>query len=679
MSSWFDKGRPALFDALTTICNEIDRDLLAELRDRDVRVDKLSRKDEGNASITSTVVPAAGPGIRMTGRLLNAAPVTNHQFPSTTRSEPPRAEASETTEKDWKLEYSNLSMRFNALSENFKKAKAALERRKEERDKWIRHADLLQSKIAAAEREHGIQILDRNHAPAPAARSFSAENMDNQSDAGASFVSVEQAEQAVAQPLPAVPGQNPIDAHEGIAMSGRIREDAEQTLPPLRDSVDDLPIIKSEPSSDTPVVVSTRQVRKRKRSDAGSVGNPKVKTESSGGSSPCLSSDPNFQLQESPDLGGELGRMSTPRKPKIWEDPQSFNGAANAISVVTPVPFVVKPLPQTSRDARFSSALTPISVNTRIAKSGGDKPAAQRRMRDLMKGIACLAEDGSIPAKGMMTPKSAAPATGNLGMSNSRLDRLLNNAEPEEAVSPLAANPRRANLVREALGVPGRRELPFEKRAAASGPRASKDTPKKGGSEPVARSSKSKTSSDKNPDVLSGLRSKPLSELRLDDFKVNPAVNNGHDFAFSEVVRDKDERACLPGCVDMHCCGPQFRALARSQRPTSPLNDAQRREEQELLEKYLGDSTHKLHSMGKQERTALWIEAKTKELADKYGRHRHRFSRMQSPPGFWDADFPSTQELERERLEAANRERATIEQRYKEAMRPGGRWLFRDE
>jgi len=52
---------------------------------------------------------------------------------------------------------------------------------------------------------------------------------------------------------------------------------------------------------------------------------------------------------------------------------------------------------------------------------------------------------------------------------------------------------------------------------------------------------------------------------------------------------------------------------------------------------------------------------------------------MRSPPGFWNADFPSTQEMEAEREEAAKREKQTVQDRYREAMRPGGRWLFRDE
>jgi hypothetical protein len=83
--------------------------------------------------------------------------------------------------------------------------------------------------------------------------------------------------------------------------------------------------------------------------------------------------------------------------------------------------------------------------------------------------------------------------------------------------------------------------------------------------------------------------------------------------------------------------------------------------------------------MSKEERAEIWVEAKTRELANKYGKHRHRFSRMRSPPGFWNADFPSTQELDADRAEAGKRENELIQDRYREAMRSGGRWLFRDE
>jgi hypothetical protein len=98
-----------------------------------------------------------------------------------------------------------------------------------------------------------------------------------------------------------------------------------------------------------------------------------------------------------------------------------------------------------------------------------------------------------------------------------------------------------------------------------------------------------------------------------------------------------------------------------------------------LLEDYLGDQAYRLGTMNRLEREEVWLEAKTRELANKHGRHRHRFSRRQSPPGFWNADFPSTQEMQMDREEADKREKRLVEERWREAMRNDGRWMFRDE
>lgn len=165
----------------------------------------------------------------------------------------------------------------------------------------------------------------------------------------------------------------------------------------------------------------------------------------------------------------------------------------------------------------------------------------------------------------------------------------------------------------------------------------------------------------------------------MDDFRINPKFNDDQDFAYTEVVRGKDDRAGLRGCVDMDCCGLQFRALAVAEIPAGPKTKERLDEERKLLEEYLGDDAHRLESMPRAEWDGMWLEAKTQELADMYGKHRQRFARYKSPPGFWRTDFPTTQEITNERSEAEERQRDVVQQRYREAMRPGGRWLFKDE
>ena len=158
---------------------------------------------------------------------------------------------------------------------------------------------------------------------------------------------------------------------------------------------------------------------------------------------------------------------------------------------------------------------------------------------------------------------------------------------------------------------------------------------------------------------------------------MNPATNDGYTYAFTDVVRNQGERAtALVGCVRESCCGPQFRALARAARPTEgPVAF------RALLESYLGDdlARRQLPRMSDAQKEDLWLEAKTRQLADAHGRCRHRYQRMPSPPGYWRTDFPSTQERDEDRAAGRRMEAEMIQERYREAMRGGGRRLFRDE
>lgn len=105
----------------------------------------------------------------------------------------------------------------------------------------------------------------------------------------------------------------------------------------------------------------------------------------------------------------------------------------------------------------------------------------------------------------------------------------------------------------------------------------------------------------------------------------------------------------------------------------------QEEEDQTILREFVGDNSQMLRDLSGRERDNLLVEAKTRLLANKYGRHRHTHQRAQSPPGFWRTDMPDTQEIEHD-LEAAKRlEREKVEERYREAMRPGGLWTWADE
>jgi hypothetical protein len=109
--------------------------------------------------------------------------------------------------------------------------------------------------------------------------------------------------------------------------------------------------------------------------------------------------------------------------------------------------------------------------------------------------------------------------------------------------------------------------------------------------------------------------------------------------------------------------------------PTASQEEADTR----LLKEFMGDNAYKIRNMTKTEKEELLLQAKTRELANKHGKHRQAYERRRSPPGFWRLEFPNTQEEREDRRKGERLERDMVAQRYEEAMRPGGAYLFRDE
>ncbi|KAG9204796.1 hypothetical protein G6514_010027 [Epicoccum nigrum] len=173
----------------------------------------------------------------------------------------------------------------------------------------------------------------------------------------------------------------------------------------------------------------------------------------------------------------------------------------------------------------------------------------------------------------------------------------------------------------------------------------------------------------------SPLREKPVRELRVHDFKPNPVYNHGYTYAFSETVRKRGDRMCLPGCTNAECCGSDFRRLAEA------LDELPASQEEAILEEYLGDAYDTVVStqMSPDERAELVLQARTKKIAKESGKHREAYERRRTPPGYWRVDFPSTQEQQRDRERAKEQEIKTVQERWLEAQKKGGRWVFRDE
>jgi hypothetical protein len=174
-------------------------------------------------------------------------------------------------------------------------------------------------------------------------------------------------------------------------------------------------------------------------------------------------------------------------------------------------------------------------------------------------------------------------------------------------------------------------------------------------------------------------RALPLDRLTLTHFKINSARNQGADYAYDEVVRKKGDRKCLLGCTRPGCCGDHFRGLARLGGLPTHSTGTNQEEEQRILEEYMGDDQHLLAGLSSQDRENLLVEARARLMANQYGRHRHTHQRAPTPPGFWRTEMPDSQEEECDREAARRLEREKVEERYREAMRPGGLWQWADE
>ena len=170
----------------------------------------------------------------------------------------------------------------------------------------------------------------------------------------------------------------------------------------------------------------------------------------------------------------------------------------------------------------------------------------------------------------------------------------------------------------------------------------------------------------------SRLRKIAPQNLRLSDFRLNPIVNRGVDFAYNETIRRKDERQCLPNCTKEECCGGRFSKMLLIG-GYAPLMGVKEVPNHDL------DTLHvETNQTSNSAQHALLHQARTREFARKYGKHRNAHERAASPPGFWETEMPSTQDLNMDNTKAQELEQRKVECRQREAMIPGGQWLFRD-
>ncbi|TLS30120.1 hypothetical protein PpBr36_02821 [Pyricularia pennisetigena] len=469
-------------------------------------------------------------------------------------------------------------------------------------------------------------------------------------------------------------------------------QDEELSLPPH--SSDQTPKahnttnIKQEPSSDPPVFLSARPVKKRKLAgdDPNRMSTPSrraVKDE-------VDQDDPATYLrkvaalrkspQESFDLDDRITEMPTPKKSRFYTTADDNNVANRPASTMveadqneapcypvsghTPKQPVIHDERPSSDDAEKGRDSSPFGyqplgalLNTPAEERAKTntfvlKPAARRELED---------RDSRRPAKEMSrgSKRKADGDTENYQSPKPAPSLLAPSAQtPKQRLSPGVVTP--GKLKAEAVA------LAPASHTTARKPLADRST----NIQPRGRGAP--------------LRSLPVDSLLLTDFRINPATNDNKDFAFDEVVRHKDDRAKMTGCTDPRCPrAKDMHAMVLAEVAHLTKEHGERFYETPegvaLVEKYLGDDAGRIPKMDVSQRRTLWTRARLQQQANIYGRCRHRFDRANTPEQYWDTGFPNTQDQERDREEGRMMDRWMVEVRRREAMKKGGRWLFKDE
>lgn len=470
--------------------------------------------------------------------------------------------------------------------------------------------------------------------------------------------------------------------------------------------------VKVEPCSDEePEVVRENVLKRRKRGSGSAMPPPqRIKQESESPtrpgsaetpielrseewSSPASRARPLMRMETS-DLDAMRGTYQTPRKRKATDEsrarseerststlhpprPLARNSSSLSDSDIPDLPALpiafeqaednmgerqrlerrANVIPKERSHVRRRGPLGQLSPNVPTMPQTSKK---RRRTSEEDAGkVSMLAEDGDEETS-QVTPK-AEPGTAKTPASN-RLDAMLENPTPGR--QPLSARrPAPDTFKRTRPQRPQQKVEPqSHNKATASAPRFRRPPGLEKSPPPI------------NPES-EPLRSRKLQQLRPQDFRINPAFADS-DYAYADPMNRKTKaaRRCLPGCINPACCGEFLDAARHGLLPPSSKSDAQ------VLEDMLGSSHAEIMAAySPSKRKEVLIQARAQEFANEHGRHRKTFERAATPPGFWRTEMPSTQEELEDRRKAEEMERMKVEGMWREAMRGGGRWLFRDE
>lgn len=318
------------------------------------------------------------------------------------------------------------------------------------------------------------------------------------------------------------------------------------------------------------------------------------------------------------------------------------------------------PLRRSSRTSAAREAISAITEEKKLSVHAPPKTKKRRIATPRARAIASFAEDGTDGCEDI-NPISIHPPMALSEKQRNQLERDMKGTARLDDIlnSPPSRTPNLARLKKNIQS----RTSPAKKRTwGGDGFEAFPVRP---------LSSAGPSTSTRRAGGNTKSKARDISTLDISDFRVNPEVNGGKDYAFTETVRNREARKCLPGCMKT-CCRDLVGFAEAAGLPAVSKGPRWRSSSPALVE----DCELPRRSLRNE---PVSKEDKAKEFTNRYGRHRDAFERRRSPPGFWDADFPTTQELEQQRVAAEEMRKKKVEDMRKEAERGSkGRFVFKD-
>ncbi|KAK6360794.1 hypothetical protein TWF730_006916 [Orbilia blumenaviensis] len=335
-----------------------------------------------------------------------------------------------------------------------------------------------------------------------------------------------------------------------------------------------------------------------------------------------------------PQPSSKSNAVEVPSKPK----PPSEKAARSPLGEI-PDPNNGPPEPSTGNITSRQPANRKKNLTNAAEDEGNsnkENPPAVGKLTDML----------STPTQNNRLPPMVARSTGALKLKRRSLGSMSTTRQPMKRSSLNFPSHSEATGVVEttnAVATPGEKRLP-------EGPQGS---------------------SHKKKRRTEGSSTTPAPEQKPDDpfspskYRINKNKNDGLGFAFGEVVRDKARKDCLPKCVK-ECC----RDLA-----SGKLHDMWEPPVAYQAPKFSSVDSSPPGEVGEASKNLQykeWNEAREKSERNLgFGKHRAQHQKAAEVMGYWESDFPTTQQLEEQRKESDRRYMEKGFERYEQANKGG--------